>query len=218
MGVWDKALSAPGAVLIGGLALWALAWGIDAWTHVQVYGIAQGAHVHGGDAVIRLNMTITGLPLVAFGMAQLFGTDALLKRGGMPLYLASLFMMLDGLAHAFAFNDHLGEPPSAAFFAALAPAQIALGAGLPFASRARDRWLVTGTLGLLALYVLSRTLAFAPLGWPERVEALDVFSKAVEVLFVLAVSSVSRASVAKRALRKDGGVPAPSGRADAPGP
>src|SRR3972149_6528275 len=27
MGFWDRALSAPGAVLAGGLALWGMAWG-----------------------------------------------------------------------------------------------------------------------------------------------------------------------------------------------
>ncbi|HKZ59798.1 MAG TPA: hypothetical protein VJ547_08145 [Candidatus Thermoplasmatota archaeon] len=187
MGFWDRALSAPGAVLAGGLALWGMAWGIDAWTHIQVFGVAQGAHLHGGDAVVRLNMTITGLPLVAFGMAQLIGTDALLKRGGMPLFFASLFLMLDGLAHAFAFNDHLGEPPSAAFFAFVAPAQIAAGLALPFVSRPLGRLLLAGTLGLLALYAASRAITFEPLLWPERVEALDVVSKLFEGLFMIAL-------------------------------
>lgn len=201
MGFWDKALSAPGALLLGGVGLWGLAWGIDAWTHVEAYGIAQGAHVHGGQALIRVNMAFSGLPLVVFGMAQLVGTQALLKRGGMPLFFASLFLMLDGLAHAFAFNDHLGEPASAAFFAFAAPAQIAIGASLPFASRARDRWLALGTLGLFVLYAASRTATFGPLAWPERVEGLDVFSKAMEVFFVLAVWSVVRALPAKEGNR-----------------
>jgi hypothetical protein len=192
MGLWQKAYSAPGVVFLGGIVFWGLAWGIDAATHIQAYGFAEGAHVHGGDAVIRVNMTVTGFPLVAFGLAQLMGTDTLLKRGGMPLYLAAMFLMVDGLAHAFAMNDHLGEPASAAFFAFLSPLQIAVGASLPFASRARDRWLVLATLGLLGLYVVSRTVAFPPLRWPERVEALDVFSKAMEVLFILSVLTVAR--------------------------
>lgn len=218
MGLWEKALSAPGGVLIGGLAFWVMAWGIDAWTHIQVFGVAQGAHIHGGDAVIRLNLTVTGLPLVAFGMAQLMGTDALLKRGGVPVYLASLSLMLDGLAHAFALNDHLGEAPSAAFFAILAPAQIALGVSLPFAGRARDRWLVAGTLGLLLLYAVSRVLPFQALRWPERVEALDVFSKAMEVLFLFALIAVARAGQERAKAEKERQVKALSGPAGAPGP
>ena len=215
MGLTDRAFSAPGGVLIGGLAFWAMAWGIDAWTHVQVFGVAQGAHVHGGDAVVRVNMTITGLPLVAFGMAQLIGTDALLKRGGMPLYLASLFLVLDGLAHAFAFNDHLGEPPSAAFFALVAPAQMAAGLALPFVSRSLDRWLLAGTFGLLVVYGASRALTLEALGWPERVEALDVVSTLLEALFMIVLglnlkSLKDREEKAAKGARPAGGRVGPS--------
>lgn len=204
MSLREKALSAPGAVLLGGLVFWAMAWFIDFWTHVEVFGVGAGAHAHGGDALVRVNFPLTGAPLILFGMAQLMGTDALLKRGGLPLLAASFLFMLDGLAHAFSFNDHLGEPAAAAFFALVAPAQIAVGAAMPFLPRRFDRWLVAAALGLLALYTASRSLSFPPLGWPEPVEELDVFSKVVEVLFILVVLAGVRRG------------PAPSGRRAAP--
>lgn len=173
--------------MIGGLGFFALGWFIDFWTHVEKFGVAAGAHVHGGEALIRVNIPLTGVPFLLLGMAQLIGTEALLKRGGTPVFLGSHILMLDGVAHAFAFNDHLGDPVSAAFFAFVAPAQIAAGLAMPFIARRFDVLLALSSAALLALYAVSRSVALPALGWPERVEGLDMFSKAMEVLFILCV-------------------------------
>jgi hypothetical protein len=194
MSPWRKALSAPGAILMGGLGFWAMAWALDLWTHVEEFGVGEGVHAHGGSALIRLNFPLTGAPLILFGLAQLIGTEALLKRGGIPLFAASFLLLTDGLAHAFAFNDHLGELAAASFFAALAPAQIGAGLALPFIPRRYDRWFVAFALGLIALWAVSRAAAFEPLRWPERIEALDVFSKFLEVLLVVTLLVVIRAT------------------------
>jgi hypothetical protein len=184
--------SKAGAMIFGGLAFWVMAWALDMWSHVQTYGIGTGDHQHGGTALLRVNIPLTGTPLIVFGLALLIGSDALMKRGGAPKMFASLFMMHDGLLHAFAFNDHLGNLLSAAFFAFVAPLQIAVGVALPFLPRKFDTPMILGTLGLLALYVVSRAAAFGPLGWPEPVETLDVFSKFTEVMFLLSILAVAR--------------------------
>jgi hypothetical protein len=184
--------SKAGAMVLGGLFFWVMAWALDMWSHIQTFGIGTGDHVHGGTALLRVNIPLTGTPLIVFGLALLIGSEALMKRGGFPKMLASLFLMHDGLFHAFAFNDHLGNLASAAFFAFVAPLQIVVGVALPFLPRRFDRPMLLGTVGLLALYAISRTAPFAPLGWPEPVEALDVFSKFAEVMFLLSLIAVGR--------------------------
>jgi hypothetical protein len=184
---WQRAASGPGVLVIGGLLFWAFSWYLDLSAHIEKFGVGTGAHVHGGDAIIRVNFPVTGAPFIAMGIAQMMGTEALLKRGGLLLWAASLLLMADGLAHAFAFNDHLGVLSSAAFFAFLAPAQIAVGVALPFIERDFDVYLALGMAALLGLYVVSRSVTFAALAWPEPVEALDIFSKVVEVMFIVAL-------------------------------
>jgi hypothetical protein len=203
--------SKGGATVLGGLAFWVMAWALDMWAHVQTFGIGTGDHEHGGTALLRVNIPLTGTPLIVFGLALLIGSDALMKRGGVPKMFASLFLMHDGLFHAFAFNDHLGNLTSAAFFAFVAPLQIAVGVALPFMPRRFDGLMLFGTFGLIALYAVSRSASFPPLGWPEPVEALDVFSKFVEVLFILALIAVMRGE------RPRGATPAPAKAAEPAG-
>ncbi len=195
MGLLQKAATGPGALILGGLLFWVLAWVIDLWTHVETFGIAEGAHAHGGSLMIRATLPVTGVPLLAFGVAQMMGTDTLMKRGGLPVYFASLLLALDGLAHAFAFNDHLGNLASASFFAFVAPLEVAAGVAFPFIARRHDSVMALGVFSLIAIYTVSRAAAFAPLGWPEPVEGLGVFSKLVEALFLLAVVGNARGIV-----------------------
>ncbi len=184
---WQRATSGAGVCVLGGLVLWVFSWYLDLSAHIEKFGVGTGAHVHGGDALMRINFPLTGAPFIALGVAQLMGTEALLKRGGVLFWAASLLLMVDGLAHAFAFNDHLGVLSSAAFFAFLAPAQIAGGLALPFMARDLDVYVAGGMAALLGLYAVSRSVTLAALTWPEPVEALDVFSKVVEVMFIVAL-------------------------------
>lgn len=185
--------SKAGAMILSGLVFWVVSWALDMWTHVETFGVNAGAHAHGGTALLRVTIPVTGFPLILIGLGMIIGTDGLMRRGGVPLMLASFFMMTDGLLHAFAFNDHLGSLASAAFFAFVAPLQIAAGIAIPFVGRRYDRPMLAGTFGLLALYAVSRLAPIAALGWPEPVESLDVFSKACELLFVISLVMVMKA-------------------------
>lgn len=202
MGLASKLKSKPGAMILGGLVFWVMAWAIDMWTHIQEFGIAEGEHAHGGSALMRVNIPLTGAPLIVIGLVMLVGSVRLSKRGGFPLLVASFALMTDGLLHAFAFNDHLGNLASASFFAFVAPAQVVAGLALSELPRRFDRPLLYGTFAIFVLYLGSRAVPFAPLGWPEPVEALDVASKALEAVFLasmLAVISASRARAKAKA-------------------
>ena len=180
-------------MVLGGLVFWVMAWGIDMWTHIQEFGVGSGNHAHGGSALMRVNIPLTGAPLIFIGLVLMIGSERLVKRGGFPVLVASFTLMTDGLLHAFAFNDHLGNLASAAFFAFVAPLQLAAGLALPDLPRKLDLPLLLSAVGLLALYAVSRAATFPPLGWPEPVEALDVASKTLEVLFALSMVAVMSA-------------------------
>jgi hypothetical protein len=211
MPLGSRLFNKPGAMVFSGLVFWVLAWVLDMWTHVETYGVNAGAHEHGGSAMLRINIPLTGAPLIVFGLAMLIGSERLMRRGGVPLLVAAFTLMTDGLLHAFAFNDHLGSLASAAFFAFVAPAQVAAGVALVFLPRDFDRLLVGGTAFIFALYLVSRTAPLAALGWPEPVEALDVASKVLEVLFLMSMASVARARVPRAAPGGAPGAAAPPG-------
>src|SRR5690349_9596506 len=104
MGFTAKLATKPGAMVLGGLVFWVMAWAIDMWSHIQEFGIGAGDHQHGGSALMRVNIPLTGAPLIVMGLVMLIGADRLVKRGGFPLLVASFALMTDGLLHAFAFN------------------------------------------------------------------------------------------------------------------
>lgn len=205
----SKLLTKPGAMVLGGLVFWVMAWGIDLATHINEYGVNDGDHAHGGTALIRVNIPLTGAPLIVIGLVMMIGSERLMKRGGFPLLVASFALMADGLLHAFAFNDHLGNLASALLFGFVAPLQIVAGLALVDLPRRFDRPLLFGTLGLLALYAVSRTASFASLGWPEAVEGLDIASNALEVLFVLSLGAVMSAARRRSTPAKDAAPSAP---------
>jgi len=179
--LWGRISTSGGALVVGGLLIWAMAWAIDFYGHLTG-GAPVDASGHGGDALVRVNFPLSGFPLIVLGGVLLLGGDRLLERGNTPRFAAGMLIALDGLAHAFAFNDHLGEPLWAALFAVIAPAQIALGLALPYLDRSLDRWWVLGIMGLLVGYAVTRVVSVPALGFPEPVEALGVFSKSTEAV------------------------------------
>ena len=186
MGIARRLMSGAGAFLVGGLLIWAMAWVIDLNLHLQRVAVDPGGHSHGGgDALIRINFPMTGFPLILVGMGSLLGLDRLLydRRAALAFFAGVLFAV-DGLAHAFAFNDHINEPYAAALFAVVAPAQILIGVAMPFLSRRFDPVWLLAALGLLAVYVVSRTVYFPALNMPEAVDGLGIFSKVLEVAFI----------------------------------
>jgi len=203
MGFAGRLMSGAGAFLVGGLLIWVMAWLIDFNVHVQRVAVDPGGHTHGGgDALIRVNFPMTGFPLILIGMGSLVGLDRLLYDRRVTLaYCAGILFAVDGLAHAFAFNDHLNDPYSAALFAAAAPAQILIGVAMPFLSRKYDSFWLLGALGLLAAYVVSRTVYVPALNMPESVEGLGIFSKLLEVVFVWLTLLNIRAGAAPASLK-----------------
>jgi len=188
MGALQRLTTAPGALLIGGLILWAMAWAIDFWVHYQVILLSPATHHAGGDALIRINFPMIGFPLIFVGLWQLVGTEELGKRPVFLAFVGGLLMALDGLAHGFAFNDHLNDY-AAPFFATLAPVQIGIGVALPFLPRRFDLYWLVGSLGLIAVYAVSRAVTAPALGFPEAVDGLGVFSKFLEVAFVVVTAA-----------------------------
>lgn len=183
--LFERATSAGGSLVIGGLLIWLMAWAIDFVQHLSG-DVACDPTQHCGDALVRVNFPLAGFPLIVMGGIILFGGERLLERGNTPLFAAGMLISLDGMAHAFAFNDHLFEPLWATLFALTAPVQIVLGIALPYLDRSLDRWWWVGTAGLVVGYILTRVITVPALGFPEPVEGLDIFSKFTEVV-VLAV-------------------------------
>lgn len=186
MSAWKKAASAEGALIIGGLLLWLMSWAIDLSTHIQEVAQDPTSHSHGGgETLVRVNFPLTGFPLVVFGMLQMVTFEKLQQRKVFIAFIAGIFFLLDGLAHAFAFNDHLNQPLSAALFAIVAPLQILVGVTLPFMPQAWDRYWAALALAMIALYAASRTVALPGIGFVEPVDGLGVFSKFFEVVILL---------------------------------
>jgi hypothetical protein len=192
-----------------------MAWAIDFWVHYQVIAANPASHNHtGGDAIIRINFPMTGFPLIVFGMWQLMGSENLAKRPGFLAFVGGILMAVDGLVHAFAFNDHMNDY-SAPLFASLAPAQIGVGVALPFLSRRYDGFWILGALALVVAYAVSRTVSIPALALPEPVEGLGVFSKVLEVSFVIVtLANMRRAPAPEGSRDRDASNPASAVHAD----
>ncbi len=182
----ERLVSAEGALILGGLGIAAAGAAIDVWAIVTGLATAgQGAH----DSLLSFNLPFLGLAFIAFGllMAQ---PSLFLRKGFRRVFLASLLLIADGLLHMSLIAAHLEELHQAVFFGAIAGVQIFAGLTLPESSRRlRDVWILL-TLGLVALYAVSRTTAVPILFDLEGVENLGVVSKVLEVLLILVLLSM----------------------------
>ena len=150
-----RLVSAEGALILGGLGIVASGAAIDAWaTTAGLIGAGQPGH----DDLLAYNMPIVGLAFIAFGLIMVQAA-LFLRRGYRRVYLASMLLVADGVAHMAALGAHLAEPLEAAFFAAVAVVQIPAGLTLPESTRKlRDLWIAM-SLGLIALFFVSRATA-----------------------------------------------------------
>lgn len=178
------------AFVSSGLTVAGMGWVAD------LLGLAaQGGQAdHGaGDLFFRMNMLFFAVGLAGIGVgfqhhAQFFRDPVFALR-----YLAGYVILVDGFIHAYAFNDHLGEPLQAAFFAVVAPLQIIVGLALPYRPR---HWIPASlvmTGGLIAAYLATRTVELWPVSEIEEVETLGLISKALELLAVLLLLQLVRA-------------------------
>lgn len=189
-----KLYSAEGAFCLGGIGFLAMAFFADLAQHLAMSSMGAGI-THGGDFFVRVNIPVMGIACIAFGLGMRIVNDHR-DRVHVLAYLAGLFILTDGIAHLFAITDHIDVPLHAAVFTIIAPLQIAAGIVFPFLPRKWDRYWIAFTVGLIALYVVTRSVAVPPLWDLEEVESVGVFSKAIEVvsLFPL-VSLVQRRSM-----------------------
>lgn len=183
-------LTTENVFLLSGVLVVLLYWVADfyaAWSTPPDDG-----HGAGGAFVTRMNVIFFAIGFSLLGL--LYEQHArLMKDARWSLRLAVGYLLLiDGLVHLFAFNDHLTSPFPAAFFGVLAPVQILAGALFPNAgSRGDPGWLLL-TAGLLAAYIATRSFAVWPLAEIEEVDALGLLSKAVEAFTILALVALLR--------------------------
>jgi len=185
---FGKVYSAEGACILGGLFFIVMGFGADLAQHLDTLGDV-GGHAHGGDFFLRVNIPVMGIACIAFGLGMYIVNEHR-DRAHVLAYLAGLFILTDGIAHLFAITDHITIPLHAAVFSIIAPLQIAGGIVFPFLPRKWDRYWIVFTVGMIALYVVSRSVAFPPLWDREEVEAVGVFSKAIEVVTLFPLISL----------------------------
>jgi len=185
---FGKAYSAEGACVLGGLFFIAMGFGADLAQRLATLG-DLGDHAHGGDFFLRVNIPVMGIACIAFGLGMYIVNEHR-DRAHVLAYMAGLFILTDGIAHLFAITDHITIPLHAAVFSIIAPLQIAGGIVFPFLPRKWDRYWIVFTVGMIALYVVSRSVAFPPLWDREEVEAVGVFSKAIEVVTLFPLISL----------------------------
>lgn len=157
---------------------------------------AGEGHGHGaaGDLVTRIDVVLFSLGFAVIGTAyerhpELLASPTLTLR-----YAAGYLILIDGILHAFAFNDHFTLPVLGVAFGAVAVLQIAVGVGLP---RMRPGWDVAWlllTVALIATYVATRTTAVWPLDGVEPVDGLGVLSKGAEAMTILLLVQLLRTS------------------------
>ena len=173
-------------MILGGLGIAAAGAAIDVWATTAAL-VSGGPTAH--DSVLGYSLPITGLAFIAFGlvMAQ---PSLFLRKGLRRVYAASLLLIGDGLIHMSLVAAHIAQFPQAVFFGVVAGVQIVAGLTLPESSRRlRDVWIYL-SLGLIALYAVSRATGVPVLFNLEGVEALGVLSKILEVLLILVLLSM----------------------------
>ena len=185
-----RLISAEGALILGGLGIVASGAAIDAWaTTAGLIGAGQPGH----DDLLAYNMPVVGLAFIAFGLVMAQAV-LFLRRGYRRVYLASMLLIADGVAHTAALGAHVAEPVEAAFFTAAAAVLILAGLTLPESTRKlRDLWIAM-SLGLIALFFVSRATAVPYVFGREPVDGLGVVSKILEVLLILVLLSMRPAT------------------------
>lgn len=138
---------------------------------------------HNGAATV---VVILGVGLATFG-ARMRIAERPVGPQAYTLLAASTLMFADGVLHFYAVSEHLSILPFALFFVAAGAVQIGLGFGL-FKARPRVYLLsVVVTVGLILLFLLSRSVTLPFAAGPEGFEALGVISKVLEVVTLVAL-------------------------------
>src|SRR5213083_1401969 len=178
------------AFLVCGVLIILVGWVAD---FLGLFEIASQPTGHGSSTTfpLRLFMPMFGVGFENFPPILLGGDRA--KR-----FIVALLFLADGSLHLYAFNDHLGDRFSAAFFAFFSAVQLAAAFVIPYTKyRLEALWLAI-TVFLILAYIATRTMAIWPIGFVEEVEPLGIVSKLVELVTVLVLVSLLQSDRASR--------------------
>lgn len=182
-----------GERLTPGLAFLGAGFGLLAVTAaIEAYLVLGGAGSQGllGQDLIRLALVPWALGLVFFGYA-LDHPEVLWDKTRGRRVLATYILFADGAIHLLAIGEHV-DLPIVAFFAVLAPLQLVSAWFLLRGSPAiLGGWLLA-SLGLIALYAITRFVALPFVDPQYRVEPLGIVSKALEIVLVVALAQELR--------------------------
>lgn len=183
-------IGAEAACVIAGLVVVSVGWGIDL---LGVLSPGSG-HDHGSPSSLfsRLNIASLGIGLAIIGVVYEHHSRLLHDPILSLRYFAGYLVLIDGVLHLFALNDHLGHAVNAGFFAAVGLGEIAVGLALPRLPPQHDPAWIALLLFLLAAYIVTRATVVWPNDDVETIEALGLLSKAVEVLAVISLVSLVR--------------------------
>ena len=161
-------------------------------------GSQPTGHGSNGTFQLRIFMTMFGVAFAAIGVG--FENFPQILEGGVDTkrYIIALLFLADGSLHLYAFNDHLGDPFLATFFAVLSVVQLAAAFVIPYTRGPLDLAWLAITVFLILAYIVTRTIAVWPIGFVEDVEGLGVVSKLVEVLTVLLLWPIVQADLVSR--------------------
>jgi len=181
---------------LSGLLIILLGWIADLLGALTVP--AEEGHGASSSLSLRLLVTFMGVGFALMGVVYEH-LERFLKDGILSLrYVVGYLILADGALHLYALNDHLSEFWTAAFFATVAVVEIAAGLALPHLAMDFDPLWLWLTGFLIAAYVATRMMIVWPNTEVEVVSGLDLASKLVEVLAVLALVQLLRK---ERALR-----------------
>ena len=185
------------AFLVCGLQIIFVGWTAD-FLVVFEFASAPGGHGSGTTFPLRLFMTMFGVSFATIGVGFENFPQILQEGDRAKRYIVAFLFLADGSLHLYAFNDHLGDRFSAAFFAFFSAVQLAAAFVIPYTKyRLEALWLAI-TVFLILAYIATRTMAIWPIGFVEEVEPLGIVSKLVELVTVLVLVSLLQSDRASR--------------------
>jgi len=183
------------AFLFSGVFIMVVAWALN------LTGILSGDQPTGhgsGNIYLWLMLMFQGLAFSTVGVVYSNYRELIVSPDLARRYVAGFLLIADGGLHLFALNQHLSDPPAAAFFAVVSPIQILGGMAFPHLEHRQEFVWLLFTAFLIAAYVATRTFALWPTGVVEEVDPLGVISKVVEVLTLWILILLVRAARRKR--------------------
>ena len=161
-----------------------IALGAVTWDLSYVLSQAEPDHPHDDGVIMAHNAAATVVVILGVVLATMGARLLLLgkpaSRQSYWLFAASTLMFADGILHFYVVSEHLSILPFAVFFVAAGAVQLGLGFGL-FRARPLVYLLsVLVTIGLIAVFFVSRVATVPFAEGPEEFEVIGILSKILE--------------------------------------